>query len=311
MGNITVVGSLNMDYDVTVQDFPKPGETILGKELYICPGGKGANQAYAIGKLGGNVQMIGCVGNDANGREQLRNLASVNVNVESIQVLDHANTGYALITINEKGENNIVVVSGANYELTPTRLASLENVLESSSIIVTQLETPLDTVEYLADYCRKHNKIFVLDPAPAVSNLSDNIIKNVDIIKPNETELAVLTGLPTNTIDEIEYAARALLEKGAKNVLVTMGNKGTAWISSGVFKTFSAQKVKAVDTTAAGDCFLAAFVCVLEKEWNVPKAIEYASIASSISVTRKGAQESIPTELEVAAVINNKTATKL
>lgn len=307
MKKILVVGSLNMDFTVAVKNFPKPGETIFGKDLLITPGGKGANQAYAIGKLGGDIQMIGCVGKDDNGRTLRDSLSSVHVDVSGIRMLEGVPTGMALIMNEECGENTITVVSGANTELTPKLIEDQQSLLRGADVILTQMETPLETVAYLSAWCGANHKKFILDPSPARADLPEKILRNVDMMKPNETELSILTGMPVRTRNDISAAAERLVAQGVKNVVTTLGGKGTIWTSSEGSEYFVARKVCALDTTAAGDTFMAAMLCKLTDTWDFRKAIPYAAVAASIAVTRRGAQRSIPDKSEVEAVLGDGT----
>lgn len=294
MGGLLIVGSLNMDTVIDVMEMPKPGETIIGRKYELFPGGKGANQAYAAGKLGAAVKMIGTVGNDDNGRQLISNLKSVGVDTQGIQILDHVTTGTAFITVNEEGENSITVIPGANFELTKEFIDQHIQLIDECDIVVAQLEIPIDVVTYVAKLAKSKNKLVILDPAPAPKELPPELIQNVDILKPNETELQVLTGMETSNADQIVTAARSIIEKGLKAVVVTVGSKGTVLVSEKEFKEFPPRKVEAVDTTAAGDAFTAAFALKLLEGNSFDEAIKFGNIVSSIVVTRKGAQNSIP-----------------
>lgn len=294
MSNLLIVGSLNMDTVIDVKDMPKPGETVLGKNYELCPGGKGANQAYAAGKLGANVNMIGLVGDDDNGRKLLYNLQSVGVNTKGIQKLDNITSGTAFITVDEKGENSIIVIPGANYELTKSHIDNHMELIDQCDAVIVQLEIPIDVVTYLAGIAKSKNKLVILDPAPAPENLPLELIRNVDIMKPNETELHALTGMKTESVEQIVQASRSLIQKGVKKVVVTVGSKGTVLVTENDYKIFPPRKVDAVDTTAAGDSFTAAFATKLVEGFSYDEAIQFGNVVSSIVVTRKGAQNSIP-----------------
>lgn len=299
MGKLLVIGSLNMDTVLNVSHMPNRGETILANEMNEIPGGKGANQAYAMGKLGADVAMIGCVGADKNGQKLLKNLQSVNVDTQAIQILEDKPTGIAMITVEESGENSIIVVSGANFELKEHWLLKQQQYIQNCDVIVAQLEVPIETVSAAAEMAKSKGKVFLLDPAPAVNVLPDTFFQNITIIKPNETELQILTGKPTGTEEEIVAAANILLQKGVQKVIVTLGEKGAMLVTQQGYQTFSARKVKAVDTTAAGDAFTAALALKLSQGCNEEEAITFAIKVSSIVVTRKGAQTSIPSYEEV------------
>lgn len=298
MDKVLVVGSLNMDFAVYMDRRPQAGETVMARSMKLVPGGKGANQAYALGKLGANTAMIGAVGEDTFGEQMLKNLESVSVNTAGIQKIAGVETGKAFIEIENSGQNSISVIAGANAAVDEALVLGQEEAFRQADAVVMQLEIPVPSVLAAAKLAKKHGKTVVLDPAPARSDLPDELWAQVDITKPNETELALLTGLPTGTEAEVVTAARALIAKGVKNVLVTLGGEGTLLVNADTVQKFSAYKVKAVDTTAAGDCFLAAFMSRFDGE-NFAEAIDFGAKASAIAVTRQGAQTSIPTVAEV------------
>lgn len=310
MGEILVVGSLNMDFVIEVNKMPKEGETILGKSLTTVPGGKGANQAFAIGKLGGNVSMIGAVGNDIYGETLINNLNSVKVNTEGIYRSEIYNTGNAFITVNDKGENSITVISGSNNCVNRDLIKEYEYLIDRCEIVVMQLEIPIEVVEYVASIAKKKGKRVILDPAPAPKELSESLLKNTDVIKPNEVELSALTGMKTDTLDDVILAARSLIKKGANTVIVTMGERGSVIVSSDEYHFFESEKVLAVDTTAAGDSFIAAFSLALNNGKSLKEAVEFGNKVSSIVVTRKGAQTSIPSKDEVLKIYRDNGGNK-
>lgn len=299
MKRVVVVGSLNMDEVVNVREMPQKGETILGLGISKAPGGKGANQAYAIGKLGGQVSMIGAVGKDENGITLKKNLQSVGVNTDSVLELESVPTGLAVITVDEAAENSIIVIQGANAKLTTKDIDASREVLSQSDVVVMQLEIPMEVVEYTAKLASEMGKTVILDPAPAVPNLSERLLACVDVIKPNETELATLTNMPVTNYQEAEAAARSLIQRGVSRVIVTMGDKGSMLVAASEVKVFPGEKVNAVDTTAAGDSFTAAFVVAITSGKTYEEAIAYGNRVSAITVTRKGAQTSIPDKTEV------------
>lgn len=306
MKKILVVGSLNMDCVVETPHIPRAGETVSGRNVSFIPGGKGANQAYTAGKLGGSVKMLGAVGNDSLGQTLKKNLSNVGVDVSGIRVLENEITGQAFISIDDAGENSIIVIPGANGALTPEMITqteeSLKTIIQNSDIVVMQLEIPLKTVTYVKELASSLHKLIIVDPAPALSNIPDSFWEGIDYIKPNETELSILTGRQMKTGEEIIAGAKTMLEKGVRNVIVTMGNNGCMLVSNSSQQFFAAHRVKAVDTTAAGDCFTAAFALALAEEKSCPEALVFGQTASAISVTRKGAQTSIPTRDEVLSV---------
>lgn len=306
MKRILVAGSLNMDMVLRVDHHPQPGETILGRELNYCPGGKGANQAFAAGRLGGDVCMVGCVGADGNGQALLENLKLAGVDTSAVVKMTDEPTGLAVITVDDRGENCITVISGANFCLTPDLIRKQEALIADCDYVITQLETPVDTVAALAELTRSHGKCMILDPAPARDDLPDDLFPLIDIMKPNETELQILTGERTDSLAHIEKAAQMLLNKGVKTVVVTLGEKGAALADDSGFYFYEGQKVTAVDTTAAGDTFTAAFVCGLAEGMDMAAAIRYANKVSSIVVTRPGAQASIPDREEVKGILKEE-----
>ena len=299
MKKIAVVGSLNMDIVIETPHMPKGGETISGRNVTLIPGGKGANQAYAVGKLGGDITMIGAVGRDSSGDALLENLKSVNVNVSGIRRMEEGVTGQAYITVDDHGENSIILIAGTNGLVTKELIDDHMDVLRECDIVIMQLEIPLDVVEYVKEFAVEEGKTVIVDPAPAISNIPDHFWKGIDYIKPNETELAILTGLKMETREELVQGARMMIGKGVKNVIVTLGGDGCLFVTNETEEFFPAHKVKAVDTTAAGDSFTAAFALALSQGKEYKEAIELGQKVSSIVVTRKGAQTSIPTMGEV------------
>ena len=275
---------------------PKGGETLFGKEFFRVPGGKGANQAVAIGKLGTQVTMLGKIGNDSFGKDLVASMKNSGVNTEYIEN-SASSTGIAKIIVEANGQNRILVVSGANMDVDRAYIDRHIDVINNSDILVTQLEIPIDTVEYVLKKAKEAGKITILNPAPA-AQLNDEIIKNSDIIIPNESELGIITGMPANTLNEIEAAAQKLLNMGVKELIVTLGSQGSLHLNKKGSTLHSAYKVNAVDTTAAGDSFIGGLVKNIQDD-NLDEAIEFATKVSAITVTRKGAQISIPTIEEV------------
>lgn len=299
MKKIVVVGSLNMDVVIETPHMPKCGETISGKNVTMVPGGKGANQAYAVGKLGGDVTMIGAVGMDASGEALLDSLKSVNVNVSGIRQQDNSVTGQAFITVDDNGDNAIIIIAGSNGFVTKELIDENVKIIRESDIVIMQLEIPLDVVEYVKELAIKEGKTVIVDPAPAVSDIPDKFWKGIDYIKPNETELSILTGFKMETKEELAQGARVMIEKGVKNVIVTLGGEGCLLVTDEKEEFFPSYKVKAIDTTAAGDSFTAAFALALSQGADYKEAIRLGQKVSSIAVTRKGAQTSIPSMEEV------------
>ncbi len=296
---IVVVGSINLDLVAATQRIPIAGETVAGQTFQTFPGGKGANQAVAAGRLGGSVSMIGKVGTDAFGAQLRKSLEQSNVNINAVDVVP-GSSGVALITTDANAENAIIVVPGANAQLSPADLAAHIALIRSAGIILTQLEIPLETVEYLAQIATKERIPLVLDPAPA-KLLPAPLLKRVDWLTPNETETGLLLGHgPELSLDRIEDSATALLQQGSRNVILKLGNRGCYLaLSDGTRRSVPAYSVKAVDTTAAGDAFNGAFAVALMNGQNPIDSAAWASAVAAIAVTRNGAQASMPTAGEV------------
>ena len=299
MGKILVVGSLNVDMVMNVDHMPAEGETILCDGMTLVPGGKGANQACAAGRLGTDVAMLGAIGDDDYGALQLKSLSEAGVEVGGLLKKEGQNTGTAFITVNKSGNNSIVVVPGANSAFRPEDIEANRELIEQCEIMILQLEIPLDTVCYAAKLAKSLGKTVILDPAPVPEHFPEELYEYVDIVKPNETELGMLTGI-AEAQKHLTEAAQVLKARGVKNVLVTLGGDGV-YINpeSGEEIRIPACKVKAVDTTAAGDSFTAALAAMLLNGESLEAAAEFANRVSAIVVTRKGAQPSIPTIDEV------------
>lgn len=305
MKKILVIGSLNMDMVVNVAHTPAVGETILTDRMSLIPGGKGANQACAAGHLGADITMLGAVGDDTYGDILIESLKKSGVNVSGIIRRKGENTGIALITVNSAGDNSIVVVSGANATLSCEDIDRHRELLQEADIILFQMEIPAATVRYAAKMAKSLGKTVILDPAPVPENFPDELYRYVDVLKPNETELHMLT--KTDRIEtRLPEAVGLLKAKGIKNVLVTLGENGVYLDAedTGVSK-IPALKVEAVDTTAAGDSFTAAMAVMLSQGKNLKEAAVFANQVSAIVVTRKGAQSSIPFLDEVTEYLSS------
>ncbi len=294
-----------MDMVVNVAHTPAVGETILTDRMSLIPGGKGANQACAAGRLGADITMLGAVGDDTYGDILIESLKKSGVNVSGIIRRKGENTGIALITVNSAGDNSIVVVSGANATLSCEDIDRHRELLQEADIILFQMEIPAATVRYAAKMAKSLGKTVILDPAPVPENFPDELYRYVDVLKPNETELHMLT--KTDRIEtRLPEAVGFLKAKGIKNVLVTLGENGVYLDAedTGVSK-IPALKVEAVDTTAAGDSFTAAMAVMLSQGKSLKKAAVFANQVSAIVVTRKGAQSSIPFLDEVTEYLNS------
>lgn len=299
MSKILVVGSLNLDYVIEVENMPKAGETIFGKSLKKIPGGKGANQAYAIGKLGGDVAMIGAVGDDDAGQILLNNLKSVNVDTSGIEIVNDNVTGQAYIYVDDNGQNCITVISGANAVVDRDMIDRNMELIDDAEYVVMQLEVPIDTVKYVKDIAISKRKKVIIDPAPAIKNPDTNLWRGCYIIKPNELELATLTGKKLNNIEEYKKAAIELQKTGADFVISTLGGDGAIAYDGENIKNFDCKKTTVVDTTAAGDTFTAGLVIGLNEGKSIEEAINFGQSAAAITVSRKGAQTSIPSRDEI------------
>jgi len=298
--NIVVVGSLNMDLVVRMPQIPRPGETLLGGVFKTFPGGKGANQAVAAARLGARVSMVGCVGSDAFGQELRTSLAREGIDTTYVSIQPDEATGVALIQVDAQGQNSIAVASGANFRLTGAEVEKALQSMGEFQALVMPLETPLDTIYAGAKNASGRGAKVLLNPAPA-QVLEKDLLRLVDVLVPNEHELALMTGVPLLTAADIRLAAPRLLELGPKNVIVTMGSQGALLLGeAGEKNLIPAFPVQPVDTTAAGDCFVGALAVGLCEGRTLRSAAEFASAAAAISVTRAGAQPSLPCREEVA-----------
>lgn len=300
--SITIVGSLNMDFVVQVGRLPRPGETVMGSGFCTLPGGKGANQACAAGRLGGQARMVGRVGDDVFGSQLCESLGAAGVDTSSVRVTGGTPTGVALIFVEDGGQNEIVVASGANARVTPDDVRQ-ELASASGGLLLLQLESPLDTVEEAATLGRKRRMSVVLDPAPA-RPVPDTLLASVDCLTPNEGEALMLLGRQDGalSLDEAPDVARALLRRGPRAVILKLGEKGAFLDDGKVVRHFPAPRVEAKDATAAGDTFNGALAVALAEGRPMAEAIAFANAAAALSVTRLGAQASIPTREQVDAL---------
>ena len=306
MPSVTIVGSLNMDLVVRVAHLPASGETILGRDYHTIPGGKGANQAVAAARLGGVVHMVGRVGQDNYGQTLRSNLSAEGINVEFVQVDLESASGVALITLDEAGSNTIVVAPGANMVLTPHDVFQAFKHIASMDVVVVQMEVSLECVQEAARAGRARGAKVVLNPAPA-RPLSDDIYKNVDVLVPNETETGLLTGLPVDTLEQAEQAANHLLEMGVGAVVLTLGGRGALVVTPGESSIhIPPHLVQVIDTTAAGDAFVAGLAVGLAEGLNLAEAARLGNSAGAIAVTRLGAQPSMPTRKDVVRMLEGR-----
>ena len=299
MSEILVIGSLNMDVSVQMDRMPQKGETVRGAGYAENPGGKGANQAYAAGSLGGSVAMLGCVGDDAYGRALTEQLRRGGVDVSALEAAPDAATGTAFIFTDAAADNSIVIIGGANERCTVEYVQRHEDLLARCDTVLLQLEIPLETVCWVIRRASQLGKRIVLDPAPARGDIPADVVRLVSILTPNETELAALTGRRVETEEEIRLAAAELLEQGVEYVIVTMGARGALVMGRDGTHLIPTRPVRAVDTTAAGDCFNGALAVELSRGADMAQAVAFANAAASLSTTRRGAQSSIPRREEV------------
>jgi ribokinase len=291
---VLVIGSLNMDLVTELNKMPDLGETVLGSELRYIPGGKGANQACAVGKLGGSVKMLGCIGDDEFGRIQKEALINSNVDVANLKISNSHNTGTALIYINSEGNNSIIVIPGANMDCDTEYLKEKDELFQESDIILLQMEIPYEAIYYAISRAKELKKTVILNPAPAPEEIPDETMKMIDYLTPNETELLKMIHGTKLDLESMQEAAGKLIEKGVKNVIATLGERGALFTNTEGTVIYPVRKVQARDTTAAGDSFVGAFAVALAEGKSNQEAIEFANLVSSVVVTKKGAQSSIP-----------------
>jgi ribokinase len=301
-GGVLVIGSANMDLVVTAKRFPHPGETIFGKKFQKFPGGKGANQAVSSAKLGCRTTFIGKFGDDLFCRELTEGMKKDGVNLDHIFIDPKEDTGIAFIIVSGDGQNEIVVVSGSNMKLGTSDVELRKDLFSKHKVVLCQLEIPLDTVMTSARLAKENNDIFILNPAPA-QELPRELFSLIDYLTPNEIELGVLSGIEINGEESIKKAAFSLMEKGVKNIIVTLGSKGSLLINDTETVKFPAKKVDVVDTTAAGDAFNGAIAYSLSNGSTIYDAIKIASTVAAVSVTRPGAQSSMPVMDEVKSLL--------
>lgn len=303
MSDITVIGSNMIDLITYLDVMPAAGETIEAPEFSMGFGGKGANQAIAAARLGSSVSMITAVGNDAFGSQQLENFKENGIDTSTILVSDKS-SGVAPIFVDSTSENRIIVIKGANNELTPDKLSQFEDTIKQSKLIVLQQEIPLETNYRAIELAEQFGVPVLLNPAPANNNLNIEYVSKVAFFTPNETELATLTGLPTSNQAEIEAAAKDLVARGVENVIITLGTKGALWVTKTSQQIVPGKKVAAVDTTGAGDAFIGSFAHYFTQGKPVAEALLLANQYAAVTVTRQGTQKSYPTAEELTKQID-------
>jgi ribokinase len=299
---IAVVGSSNMDLVVKSKRIPAKGETILGGDFIMVPGGKGANQAVAAAKLGAQVFFIAKLGDDIFGAQSLNNFKKEGVNTKYVLQTKEAPSGVALIMVDDDGNNVIVVAPGANHKLMPEDVKAAESDIALSGALVAQLEVPIETIEFAAELANKSKVPFILDPAPA-QKLSPKLLNMVDVLTPNETEARILTDIAVKDQKSAEAAAKKLLECGVKTIILTMGASGYLLAGKEGTEFVAAKKVTAADSTAAGDAFTGSLAVGLAQGQTLSEAASFANNVAAVSVTKMGAQPSMPTLQEVESFI--------
>jgi len=295
---VVVVGSSNTDMIIKLNKIPAPGETVIGGEFSTAAGGKGANQAVAAARAGGDVAFIACVGEDMFGQQAIDGFVSDQINVDYVYKDESAASGVAFIFVDKKGENSIAVASGANYQLLPEHISKAEEAVTSAEILVMQLETPVETITAAAKLAKENGVKVILNPAPA-QPLDDELLQNISILTPNEGEAELLTGVNVGDETSAENAANLLLDKGLEAVLITLGPKGVFLGTRRECKMVPGFSVEAIDTTAAGDVFNGALAIGLGENKSFDEAIRFANAAAALSVTKLGAQPSAPTRKEI------------
>lgn len=302
MSKIIVIGSSNIDMVAHVNNLPNPGETIGGATYMQANGGKGANQAVAAARLGGEVTFVTCLGDDMEGNMLRKQFANEGICTQHIAMTEKAHTGVALIMVSKNAENCIAVAPGANNYITNKNIDEVFNKADDVEYVLLQLEIPIPVVEYAIEKAYALGKKVILNPAPA-NKLSDDILRKVYLLTPNKIECGMLAGISIENSDDLDKASGILLNKGIKNIIVTLGKEGCMIRNAKTTSIVAARKVEAVDTTAAGDVFNGALVVALAENKSLTEAVKFATVCSSVSVTRMGAQPSIPVRTEIDNII--------
>jgi ribokinase len=298
---IIVIGSCNTDMVIKADRLPVPGETVIGGTFFMNPGGKGANQAVAAARLGGKVTLISKTGNDVFGRQSVELFNSEGINTSYIFSDPKNPSGVALITVDANGENCIMVASGANASLSPADIETAKGEIENAEIVLMQLEIPMETVEYATEMANKKGIKVVLNPAPARA-LSDKLLKSVYMITPNKSEAEILSGIKVHDWESAKKAGDVIRAKGADIVVITLGSLGALICEENGYQKVDAVKVNALDTTAAGDTFSGALCVGISEGKTIVDSVKMAAKAAALSVTRMGAQSSIPFRKELSSM---------
>ncbi|WP_043302187.1 ribokinase [Pseudomonas sp. GM55] len=297
---VVVIGSLNMDLVTRAPRLPKGGETLIGDSFATVSGGKGANQAVAAARLGAQVSMIGCVGNDAYGEALREALLVERIDCQAVSTVD-GSSGVALIVVDDSSQNAIVIVPGANGALTAEAIDRFDSVIQAADVLICQLEVPDASVGHALKRGRELGKTVILNPAPVSRPLPSDWYASIDYLIPNESEASALSGLSVDSLETAQAAASCLIALGAGKVIITLGAQGSLFTDGQRFEHFPAPAVKAVDTTAAGDTFVGGFAAALAAGKDEAQAIRFGQVAAALSVTRAGAQPSIPALSDVKA----------
>ncbi len=299
-GKIVVIGSCNTDMVIKVHHLPLPGETILGRDFMTNQGGKGANQAVAVARMGGDTAFIARLGDDSFGKNSLELLKDEGIDTRHVYLTEGASTGIAMIPVDEKGENSIIVASGANALLSPADIDRAKDTIASAAIVLMQLETPVTTLTHAARIAHEAGVKVVLNPAPFPKEpLPAEFLQNVDLIIPNETEISGMTGIWISDPESIKRAMHGIRDLGVKDVVLTAGGAGAYLLENGELLNVPTFKTSVVDTTAAGDTFCGSLCVALSRGESLTDAVRFANKAASISVSRVGAWRSIPQKEEV------------
>ncbi|POF42309.1 ribokinase [Pseudomonas laurylsulfativorans] len=297
---VVVIGSLNMDLVTRAPRLPKGGETLIGQSFSTVSGGKGANQAVAAARLGARVSMIGCVGSDAYGEALRGALLAEQIDCQAVSTVE-GSSGVALIVVDDNSQNTIVIVPGANGELTAAAIDRFDSVIQAADVLICQLEVPDASVGHALKRGRELGKTVILNPAPASRPLPVDWYASIDYLIPNESEASALSGVSVDSLESAQAAATRLIALGAGKVIITLGAQGSLFADGQRFEHFPAPVVKAVDTTAAGDTFVGGFAAALAAGKDEVQAIRFGQVAAALSVTRAGAQPSIPALSDVQA----------
>lgn len=307
--HIVVVGSINMDLVARVAHFPKSGETVLADEFFYMPGGKGANQAVAVARLGGLATLVARVGDDAFAYNLVNSLSSAGVDTSAVLTTRDCSSGLALISVAECGENSITAIGGANARLSPEDVQDQETLFESADALLVQLELSTDTVVTAVELARQHNVYTILDPAPAPAKQLTRSLQQVDVLTPNQTEAERLLGRPVSDLDQAAEAATALQRRGASNVIITLGIDGAMACDEQGCTHIPSPSVDELDSTAAGDAFAAAVAMRLGFGDQLIDAVRFGCAAGALATTKIGAQPSAPTHIEVESLLRDSAVT--